>query len=344
MVGDDRALQPDGPEEADLGAECRDDLLGRGHAQRARDAGQGLRLHGIELMVAADHERDHAASGAVHDERLDALGRRDLEHRGEVGDGLGVRSRHLGHRRRRRGTRGSRRHGLGLLDVRGVVVAVGERDRVLARGGEHVELLRAGAADGTRVREHRTELQPHAGEDARVGVVHRLVAVIERRFIGVEAVGVLHDEFACAHHAEARADFVAELQLDLVEVHGQLAVALELAARDVGDDFLVGRAVHVATVVPILQAQQLRAELVPAAGLLPQLGRLDRRHQQLQRAGPVHLLADDSLDLAKHLEAHREPRVEPRGQASDQAGAQHQLVADHLGFGRKFLEVDDRVG
>jgi hypothetical protein len=34
----------------------------------------------------------------------------------------------------------------------------------------------------------------------------------------MEGVGIFHDEFAPAHHAEARADLVAELHLDLVEI------------------------------------------------------------------------------------------------------------------------------
>jgi hypothetical protein len=44
----------------------------------------------------------------------------------------------------------------------------------------------------------------------------------------VERIGVLHQEFARAHHAEARADLVAELGLDLVEVDRQLLVAGQL--------------------------------------------------------------------------------------------------------------------
>ena len=79
-----------------------------------------------------------------------------------------------------------------------------------------------------------------------------------------------------AHHAETRADLVAELGLDLVEVHRQLAVALQLAARDVGDDFLVRRPGDEIALVPVLDAQQLRAVLGPAAGFLPELGRLQR--------------------------------------------------------------------
>ena len=60
--------------------------------------------------------------------------------------------------------------------------------------------------------------------------------------VDVEGVGVLHEELARAHHAEARPALVAELHLDLVEIRRQLAIALQLAARDVGDDFLVRRA------------------------------------------------------------------------------------------------------
>jgi hypothetical protein len=40
--------------------------------------------------------------------------------------------------------------------------------------------------------------------------------------IGMEAVGVLHQELARAHDAEARPDLVAELGLDLVVVDRQL--------------------------------------------------------------------------------------------------------------------------
>ncbi len=65
----------------------------------------------------------------------------------------------------------------------------------------------------------------------------------------------------------------------------------------IGDDFLVRGADDEVAVVAVLQAQQLRAVLVPAAGLLPQLGRLHRWHQQLERAGAVHFLADDGSTL-----------------------------------------------
>ena len=54
-----------------------------------------------------------------------------------------------------------------------------EGDRVLAGIGQHLELVRAGAADGAGVGRDGAELQAQAGEDARVGVVH--VAVFALR-------------------------------------------------------------------------------------------------------------------------------------------------------------------
>jgi len=78
-------------------------------------------------------------------------------------------------------------------------------------------------------------------------------------------------------------------------------------------------------------------------GFLPQFGGLDRRHQDLQRSGPVHFLADDRLHLAQHAQAHWQPAVDARGDAPDQAGTQHELVAQHFGLGRSLLGGVDRI-
>ena len=110
---------------------------------------------------------------------------------------------------------------------------------------------------------------------------------------GVERVGVLHDELAPAHQAGARPQLVAELGLDLVEVERQLAVAAHVAAHEVDDDLLVRGADDEVAALAILEAQQLRAVLLPAARLLPQLGRDHRGQEHLLGAGAVHLLADD---------------------------------------------------
>jgi hypothetical protein len=137
---------------------------------------------------------------------------------------------------------GFARHGFGFLDVRGVVGTVAEDDIVFAGLGQYVEFVGAGAADGAVVGLNRAELQAQAGEHVAVGLVHAVVGDLQGRLVGVERIGVLHDELAAAHQAEAWADFVTELGLDLVQVDRQLLVAAQLVAHQIGDHFFVGRA------------------------------------------------------------------------------------------------------
>ena len=84
----------------------------------------------------------------------------------------------------------------------------------------------------------------------------------------------------------------------------------------------------------VLEPEQVVAVLRPATGGLVGLARQQRRQVDLLRADGVHLLPDDLLDPAQHLQPQRQPGVHPRGHASDVAGADEQLVARHLRVGR----------
>ncbi len=227
---------------------------------------------------------------------------------------------------------------LGLLDVGRVLRLRAPGDRVLAGVGEHLELVRGEAADRAGVGLDRAEPEPEAREDPRVGVVHRLVALHQRVAIDVERVGVLHQELAPAHHAEPRPDLVAELDLDLVEVHRQLPVAADVLAHDVGDHFLVRRAEQEVALVAVVDLEELRAELVPAARLLPQLRGHHVRHVDLHRPRTVHFLADDRLDLAQRDEAERHPRIDAGRDLLDHARAEHELLARDFRLGGGFLQ------
>ena len=193
------------------------------------------------------------------------------------------------------------------------------------------------AADRARGRLHRHRLDPEPLEGAQIGEHLRIIAVARTGLVEVETVGVLHQELAPAHHPEARADLVAELPLDMVERARQLAVALDVPGEDRGDHLLVGRAVEHVAVVAILDPQHFGPVGVIAPRLAPQVGRLQRRHQQLERTGLVLLLAHDLLDLLEHAKTERQPGVNPGGGLADQPGAEHQLVADDLGVGRAVL-------
>ena len=117
-----------------------------------------------------------------------------------------------------------------------------------------------------------------------------------------------------------------------------MTVALDLAANEVGDDFLVRRSKAEIALMAVHHAQQLRTVLVPASGFLPQFRRLHRRHQHFLGAGAVHFLAHDVLDLAQRAQTERQPGVNAGGELADHAGAQHQSMADGLGLGRGFAD------
>jgi hypothetical protein len=216
-------------------------------------------------------------------------------------------------------------------------VAVQE-DLALAGVGQDDEFVAEIATDRSGRRPHGDGLQPHAREGAEVGHEHAPVARLGALAVEVEGVGVLHQELAAAHDAEARAHLVPELPLDVVEVARQVAVGAGVAAKDLGDHLLVGRTVQHVPVVAVLEAQHFRPVGVVAAALAPEVGGLHRRHQDFLRAGGVLLFADDLLHPSQHAPAERQPSVDAGRGLADHAGAQHQAVRGDLRVRRRLLE------
>ena len=94
-----------------------------------------------------------------------------------------------------------------------------------------------------------------------------------------------------------------------------------------------------------LQAEDAVAVLLPAAGRLVRLARQQRREMHLLRAERRHLLADDVLDLAPHLQPQRQPGEDPGRLTADVPGAHEQPVAGDLGVGRVLTQgADEQVG
>ena len=108
--------------------------------------GELLRLDGVELVVAAQDQRDHVAVAAVHQQGLHALRaagtpRNALSSAMVRAFGVATLRQRLRGRRARRG----RRKRSPPSRVRGVVAARRESDGILARVGEHVKFLRDAA-------------------------------------------------------------------------------------------------------------------------------------------------------------------------------------------------------
>ena len=184
------------------------------------------------------------------------------------------------------------------------------------------------AADRPRVGLHGHRLQTHARERPQIGDEHAVIGLPRAIGVEIEGIGVLHQELAAAHDAEPRAHLVAELPLDVIEVFRQVAIGLHRIAEDLRDLLLVRRPEQHVALVPVLDAQHLRAVIAVAPALLPDLRRLDGGHQELDGASPVLLLANDLLDLFQNAKAKRQPRINPGAGLADHARPQHEPMGD----------------
>ena len=194
--------------------------------------------------------------------------------------------------------------------------------------------MRITSADASGVRLHRPEVQTAARENQVVRLEHLPVTDLGPRLIRIETVGVLHAEFPAAHHPEPRPYLVAKLGLDLVEISRELPVCLDPVADQIGNHLLMGRPETVFPVMAIAKAQQFLAVMDPAVRFLPELGRLNHRQEHLLGPGPVHLLADNLLDLADHPVSQGEIGIDPAGQFPNHACPDHELMTGKFRIGR----------
>ena len=213
----------------------------------------------------------------------------------------------------------------------------------LAGGGQDDEFVAEVAADRAGVGDHRDRGQAEAREGAQIGREHLHVAVARALGVEVEGIAVLHQELARAHDAEARAHLVAEFPLDMIEIERQVFVRADAGAENLGDHLLIGRPEQHVALVAVPDAQHLLAVIVVAPALAPEIGGLDRRHQQFDGAGAVLLLADDLLDLFQNTQAQRQPGVYAGRLLADHAGAQHQPVRDDLRLFRRLLQDGQEI-
>src|SRR3989441_8673789 len=150
----------------------------------------------VERVVAAD-QHEHGP-GALPDieKRLEREARIDRQEPRDLRDRARAWRRHLltrpGRERRRR------RDPAGDLHVRGVPAALTDGDLVLTRRSRRHELVGAEAAHHARVGLYDPVAEPAAVEDLPIGALVGRVRAVERGDVGVEGVGVLHEELARA--------------------------------------------------------------------------------------------------------------------------------------------------
>jgi hypothetical protein len=167
---------------------------------------------------------------------------------------------------------------------------------------------------------------------------HGAVGFVERLIALVEAVCVLHDEFAGAHHSVTGPDFVAKLDENLIHALRQAPIALHVVARHHRDDFLVGRSERERALPAVLELEELRSEAAQPSRLLVYLDRMEHRHEHLLTADRIHLLPHDRLDFLDDLESKWQKRIDARCELADEPRAQHEAVARDLGLRGILLE------
>ena len=155
-------------------------------------------------------------------------------------------------------------------------------------------------------------VEPQSIEDARVGLVMELVAVVEASRVEITAVAVFHDELANPDQSTAAPRLVAELGLEVVDEQWELAIAAHQVVQQACDHLLVGHGQHHVAPGAVLEAEQFRADLLVPAALAPQVRRLHHRHLHLLCTNAVHLLPDHLLNPVRHPPSEGEQRVDPR--------------------------------
>jgi len=260
----------------------------------------------------------------------------------QLGDGRHARGSELFHRARGGRVGEVRRHQRArrLLAVRGVAARLVVDDVVIAHLGRHHELVGEAPAHHARVSLDRNRLDAQTPEEACVGLLHREVAAHRALVAGVERVGVHHDELARPHKSIAGADLVPKLGSDLIKVLGQVPVAGDLRLHQRGDDLLVGRTennlrlrLRATAGARAVGAEHDLARRSPAGALRPEIGGVQMRHPQLNRAGAIHLLTTELGNLVHRTQAQREVGVKAAPQPAHQPSADKQAVRGDLRIG-----------
>ena len=311
IIGDDPGLDADGAGKAAGGTGDRKDHDHPGQFQVIA-AEVILHLDFVDLLIAAD-QNGHGRAVGAEDQGLDHLlrftSRKAQTSSMVLTSGVWTSSTEA---EMPSLPASVRVRDLGLFEIRRVLTGAAEDDGILAGIGHDHEFVGITAADASRIRLHRPEVQTAAREDPVVGIEHLPVTDLSARLIRIETVGVLHAEFPAAHHPETGADLVAEFRLDLIEIYRKLPVGFDLVADQIGDHLLVGRPETVLPVMTIPEAEQFLAVMDPASRFLPEFRRLHHGQKDLLGSGPVHLLPDDLFDLADHPVAQGQIGIDPR--------------------------------
>ena len=286
---------------------------------------------GRELAVGGAHVDDHVLERVGRNPRPVAAGEALVDECDERVDGRRV-GRVLDPGRWRVGPiDGGRYHGDDGFDVGCVAATRALDERVLADRARVDELLAGRSAHRPGCGRHDDNIEAESLERVDVHPAVERVAGRESVVVDVEGVRVLHQELAATQDAGAGAGLVAVLRLDLEQHQRQVLVRRVQVLDHEGEHLLVRRAEEIVVVAAVLESEEVVAVVGPASGALVGLAGKQRGEADLLEAGLLHLLANDGLDFVQHLQAERQPRVDPRRSPAHVSGPDQEPMARYLG-------------
>ena len=247
-------------------------------------------------MVAADHAEDRLFAVDSESDGFDRLFDGNVEELGQVFNGRAVRRfdefyifgvfcRHFDGLRN------------GFFNICCIIALRARYDFGFAGLGQGHEFMGVIAADLAAVGFDGFEIQAAAREDARIGIVFILIALVQAFFVDVEGISIFHDELTAAHEAETRADFVAVFILHLPQRDGHLLVRAQFIADQGRNQFFVCRPEAEMIAMAVFEFEHFRAIGIPAARFMPDFSRLHNGHHDFLGADVVHFFADDGFDF-----------------------------------------------
>ena len=176
-------------------------------------------------------------------------------------------------------------------------------------------------------------------EDPVVGLYAPGIHGVKTCFVSIEAVCVLHHEFAGPEDSGSRPGFVPFLELDLVEQLREIPVGADFSGNVCRYRLLMRHRQDHFRTLSVLKTEELFYS--DPSGLLPWTGRLHHRHRHLLAADPIHLFPDDRLDLP--VDAPSGGKVGPQAgtQLANHSGSDQELVAGRFSVGRSVLDGRD---
>ena len=229
---------------------------------------------------------------------------------------------------------------LSCLHVGSVIAGITQNDGILSDRSQKHELMGDVSAHHTGIGFDRYHLR-HADtlEDALVCCVAFLVILLQIFLAGMEGVSILHRKLTHTDQSGSRTGLITEFCLDLIDHKRIFGVALCILANEMYGCLLVGHAEYHFGIVAVGETQQLIADAIVTAGLIPQRSRHDNRELHFLAVDFVHLLAQDLLDFAHNAAQRQIGRIDSVCHIFDVSAFYHNSMAVDDTVSRSFFEA-----